>query len=282
MMNLPKRAFTLIELLVVIAIIAILAAILFPVFAQAKEAGKKTQCLSQLKQISTSMTIYLGDNDDAYPQVLGFATPINGGLNGWVPYDVQIAPYVKSSAIFRCPDDSTSFPSIGISHWYDGAQFANPKKRSYGIVGPINTVEQVERGTGSYLDNNTGVGSDPYSGNAKGKTTSDMDATSDTIVLLENWLDSTGNADSWMGSPDGSAFINCDVRELPGRKYPAVSPSDAIPPGCVDVAPPKSAHTGGLIYAFADTHAKLMDYYKIRGNDFYLFKDKKPTKTYTP
>jgi prepilin-type N-terminal cleavage/methylation domain-containing protein len=62
-----KRAFTLIELLVVIAIIAILAAILFPVFAQAKSAAKKTQDLSQMKQLGTAVQIYAGDHDDTLP-----------------------------------------------------------------------------------------------------------------------------------------------------------------------------------------------------------------------
>src|ERR1700712_5787608 len=61
------RAFTLIELLVVIAIIAILAAILFPVFAQAKQAAKKTQDLSNTKQIGTSLVMYATDNDDLTP-----------------------------------------------------------------------------------------------------------------------------------------------------------------------------------------------------------------------
>jgi len=61
-----KRAFTLIELLVVIAIIAILAAILFPVFAQAKLAAKKTQSLSNVKQLGLALQMYLGDSDDRY------------------------------------------------------------------------------------------------------------------------------------------------------------------------------------------------------------------------
>jgi prepilin-type N-terminal cleavage/methylation domain-containing protein len=74
-----RRAFTLIELLVVIAIIAILAAILFPVFAQAKEAAKKTSAISNYKQIGTSANIYLSDSDDTYP--LSFA--YNSAANAW-------------------------------------------------------------------------------------------------------------------------------------------------------------------------------------------------------
>ena len=70
-----KAAFTLIELLVVIAIIAILAAILFPVFAQAKEAAKKTQCLSNKKQIATSTLIYCADHDDYFPMSAYFMPP---------------------------------------------------------------------------------------------------------------------------------------------------------------------------------------------------------------
>lgn len=66
-----KKAFTLIELLVVIAIIAILAAILFPVFAQAKEAAKKTADLSNVKQSSTSFQMYLADTDDVWPLAIG-------------------------------------------------------------------------------------------------------------------------------------------------------------------------------------------------------------------
>lgn len=67
-----RRAFTLIELLVVIAIIAILAAILFPVFAQAKVAAKKTASLSNVKQMGTSVAIYLADYDDNFPRAFGY------------------------------------------------------------------------------------------------------------------------------------------------------------------------------------------------------------------
>ncbi|MFQ3587063.1 MAG: prepilin-type N-terminal cleavage/methylation domain-containing protein [Fimbriimonadaceae bacterium] len=90
------RAFTLIELLVVIAIIAILAAILFPVFAQAKESAKRTQSLSNVKQINTGIIIYLNDYDDMYPWSARNAhpgEPTHPGLTFW--FNV-VDPYIKS------------------------------------------------------------------------------------------------------------------------------------------------------------------------------------------
>jgi prepilin-type N-terminal cleavage/methylation domain-containing protein/prepilin-type processing-associated H-X9-DG protein len=92
-----RRAFTLIELLVVIAIIAILAAILFPVFAQAKDAAKKSQGLSNTKQIGTGTFLYLGDSDDVTPTV--YTVP--GGQSVDVYQTLQ--PYVKNMDIFFSP-----------------------------------------------------------------------------------------------------------------------------------------------------------------------------------
>ncbi len=100
-----KKAFTLIELLVVIAIIAILAAILFPVFAQAKEAAKKTQSVSNLKQVGTSVQIYLADYDDTMPQS---AYPIfrTTGVTIESVYDL-LQPYLKNKQILVSPDDAS-------------------------------------------------------------------------------------------------------------------------------------------------------------------------------
>ena len=93
-----RRAFTLIELLVVIAIIAILAAILFPVFAQAKEAAKKTTCISNLKQIGLSTTLYLSDFDDQYPIGIGAQASTR---KVFFVHDLT-APYRKNQDILRC------------------------------------------------------------------------------------------------------------------------------------------------------------------------------------
>ena len=103
-----KKGFTLIELLVVIAIIAILAAILFPVFAQAKLAAKKTADLSNAKQIGTATQIYLGDSDDNNPMV-AYTTDGNGqipgtGSNMYSVFDA-LQPYTKNKDMFSSPGE---------------------------------------------------------------------------------------------------------------------------------------------------------------------------------
>ncbi len=100
-----KRAFTLIELLVVIAIIAILAAILFPVFAQARVAAKKTADLSNSKQLGIATMLYLSDNDDTYPSANFRVDPNGGSGSGDIHWSVLIQPYVKSNEIWVSPGD---------------------------------------------------------------------------------------------------------------------------------------------------------------------------------
>ncbi len=107
-------AFTLIELLVVIAIIAILAAILFPVFAQAREKARQTACLSNLKQIGLSVMQYAQDNDDVLPTT-GWQGPCTNPnditktndtfFSGVFSFPIAIQPYAKSYAILACPSD---------------------------------------------------------------------------------------------------------------------------------------------------------------------------------
>jgi len=100
------RAFTLIELLVVIAIIAILAAILFPVFARAKAAAKNTQCLSNGKQIGVAVKIYLSDYDDTMPLFYAYNSVPPAGAAGHKGVEVLLFPYTKSKDIFRSPWDN--------------------------------------------------------------------------------------------------------------------------------------------------------------------------------
>ncbi len=98
-----RRAFTLIELLVVIAIIAILAAILFPVFARAREKARQTACLSNVKQLSLGFKMYAQDYDDQLPYCYG-ETDQNGNSIYW--YDM-LMPYLKNEQILVCPSAQT-------------------------------------------------------------------------------------------------------------------------------------------------------------------------------
>ena len=96
------RAFTLIELLVVIAIIAILAAILFPVFAQAREKARQTSCLSNLKQLGLAYVMYRTDYDGVNP-----ITIMSGPSGSWLNAS---QPYIKNRGIYRCPSDTSPKP----------------------------------------------------------------------------------------------------------------------------------------------------------------------------
>jgi prepilin-type N-terminal cleavage/methylation domain-containing protein/prepilin-type processing-associated H-X9-DG protein len=101
-----RRGFTLIELLVVIAIIAILAAILFPVFAQAREAARKSTCLSNMKQIGMGIAMYTQDNDEQLPQgTRGNSCTDSMGAGRDSRWMHQIYPYVKNNGLFTCPSD---------------------------------------------------------------------------------------------------------------------------------------------------------------------------------
>src|SRR6185437_11900503 len=97
-----QRGFTLIELLVVIAIIAILAAILFPVFAKARGKARQASCASNEKQIALGLIQYTQDNDERFPTGDVYNTAYSG--RGWAAH---VYPYIKSAGVFKCPDDPT-------------------------------------------------------------------------------------------------------------------------------------------------------------------------------
>jgi len=106
-----RKGFTLIELLVVIAIIAILAAILFPVFAKAREKARQATCLSNLKELGLSTLMYVQDYDEMYPTTW-FDWPY-----GRLTY---VVPYVKNTGIMKCPDD----PLTPIAAGYPAVSYA--------------------------------------------------------------------------------------------------------------------------------------------------------------
>ena len=154
-MTLRKNAFTLIELLVVIAIIAILAAILFPVFAQAREKARQTSCLSNTKQIGTAMMMYIQDYDELYPRAQYCLMPglvpgapatsattctfagnaagqVTGGgqLMNHFKWYAWLFPYTKNMQIFNCPSRTPDVPT-----WTLGGQIANAYALNLSVTG---------------------------------------------------------------------------------------------------------------------------------------------------
>lgn len=116
-----RKAFTLIELLVVIAIIALLAAILFPVFGRARENARRSSCSNNLKQITLAVKQYTQDFDEQFP--IGPNVVNTDFTTGW-SYIMQ--PYIKSLQVYQCPSDtitpSTNPANIGyIDYWYNAA-----------------------------------------------------------------------------------------------------------------------------------------------------------------
>ena len=130
-----KFGFTLIELLVVIAIIAILAAILFPVFARARENARRTSCLSNLKQIGLAVMQYTQDYDERYPFI-----PWDGGNT--IASGTVLQPYAKSAQLFRCPSDSRGAMQADFKnqsyaynvHYFSAGSYAAPQVRSMASV----------------------------------------------------------------------------------------------------------------------------------------------------
>jgi prepilin-type N-terminal cleavage/methylation domain-containing protein/prepilin-type processing-associated H-X9-DG protein len=108
-----RKGFTLIELLVVIAIIAILAAILFPVFARAREKARQTACLSNTKQIGLAFMQYVQDYDETYPHTTSWPCPVWAYLPPGHPYPSNLNPYIKSMDFWLCPSRDKNDTWVG-------------------------------------------------------------------------------------------------------------------------------------------------------------------------
>jgi len=150
-----RRGFTLIELLVVIAIIAILAAILFPVFARAREAARQSSCLSNTKQIGTGVMMYVQDYDEIYPWMWQGTASANAwthvptgetASSNYYIWAEWSYPYVKNSQVFQCPSFKRTqaqmpYSTFPVSYNYNGTASGGISGAAMAAVQyPANTV----------------------------------------------------------------------------------------------------------------------------------------------
>lgn len=104
----PRKGFTLIELLVVVAIVGVLSGLLFPVFSQAREAGRKAGCVSNKHQLGLALALYTGDYDGRFPQTHPPATPgtfADDEMTLVSPWREVMGPYIRNKGLFKCPSD---------------------------------------------------------------------------------------------------------------------------------------------------------------------------------
>jgi prepilin-type N-terminal cleavage/methylation domain-containing protein/prepilin-type processing-associated H-X9-DG protein len=177
-----NRAFTLIELLVVIAVIAILAALLFPVFAQTRERARMTVCVSNMRQIGSALMMYVQDYDETYPYIRFNNCCGQKGLHTYV-WRNAIRPYLKSLDVLACP--SNPFSRTVPGHWASSPGAPQPGDNGEGWE-----VEPSQRMPPSYSMNNctsTWYPADSNAGRASPPLRhAQLTRSADTIIISEN------------------------------------------------------------------------------------------------
>jgi prepilin-type N-terminal cleavage/methylation domain-containing protein/prepilin-type processing-associated H-X9-DG protein len=250
--HMKRSGFTLIELLVVIAIIAILAAILFPVFAKAREKARQTSCASNLKQLGLGFVQYVQDYDEMYP-----SGSVSTG--GWGAYGVgwagQIYSYVKSVGVYQCPDDSTGV------HPGDNAPYVS---YAYNVLIP-----------GSFWVNIYPGGAwDPAGVSGAGAK---LTAPASTVLLTEcagTWANLTGTPNDMVSSNEFSPVSTGDqiyddaASSIDAGQYGLQRRSMTLQDGFIEggrhpssdglTFPNDGRHTDGSNFLMADGHVKWL------------------------
>jgi len=240
------RAFTLIELLVVIAIIAILAAILFPVFAQAREKARQASCASNLKQVGTAWTMYLQDYDE---HIAAGNNPIGWGDCPTMPGRSQfggwegnlLAPYIKNTAVFKCP----STPGQFVNH---DPNWVGCKNMPYWYESYAYNYVSMERW-------------DCTAQAAVGKSIASLDRPADAMVF---WDSTTGWADCpYVNSNSCGVWAQRDVPVFLAKKGRPLQPGMQTDWINSDNLQRETPHNLQMNVAFADGHVKSTDWDRL-------------------
>jgi len=240
-----RTGFTLIELLVVIAIIAILAAILFPVFQKVRENARRTACLSNMKQLGLAFTQYNQDADEKFPSS-GFYG------RGWAS---RIYPYVNSVGVYQCPDDSDPQNSA------DALNGVNEHHLSYVISG------YVAQSFNAFNSGQLGL--------------SQLVAPASTVLLYETDSLSDNGGNLYVGFNKFSTDVTTDIYDS-GAGYGAHDGGDAppatqrhqkggaitIPYATFAASPDAAGFTDGrLNWLCCDGHVKFVDWVNVSNGD---------------
>jgi prepilin-type N-terminal cleavage/methylation domain-containing protein/prepilin-type processing-associated H-X9-DG protein len=256
-----SRAFTLIELLVVIAIIAILAAILFPVFAQAKVAAKKTNDLSQNKQVGLATLMYTNDYDDTalvFPYAGTWSTSCpgcgsnttfeNGEMGAW--WTDRLMPYVKSKGIFADPSNTATL-NHDKGYWYPGSTSAQDNANNISTIASGGTVPEIYRVT--YAFNSFVSHGDDNPLTPKAASMTGIPLPGDTVLLGPNnaWFSASSCENNGSGN---TVDFDWDV-SIGDWGYELWTDGAGSSAGSVQ-GELANGYNGGANFAYVDGHAK--------------------------
>lgn len=242
-----SKAFTLIELLVVIAIIAILAAILFPVFAQAREKARAISCISNAKQIGLALFQYLQDYDERmtpsrFNYVAPPALPCTGGGVIGTQWNYRIQPYMKNEQVMACPSD---FTNPGTDSY--AKPVARSRKRSYVMVA----------GPQDLANANNCIHPGGISGPNWGAAQAEIEKPASMVMAYERWENGSNldtqfyvHANQASNSSDPDWCIKDGVQYPRKARWFTYNPSN-------DFDPP---HAKKATLMFCDGHAKAVGY----------------------
>jgi len=276
MKEMNRRGFTLIELLVVIAIIAILAAILFPVFAQAREAARTSSCGSNEKQISLGVLMYIQDYDETFmPASYETPAPLRGTIQQpWAPQEhnrltdwaSMVQPYIKNVQVFRCPSapDGADYNAVNASNdstWRTGSVQYAINNRLTGRWGASEwqAANMIKQSSMAFPANTIMIAEGTSQGGNDGEETSDTKGwqnwgTGNSQGSHANNLNGNGHqeANNDDGNEDNNLNTNTANRDALCNK------GDKTDARIGGAPAPARRHKGGSNYAFGDGHVKFM------------------------